>query len=424
MACAGCQKDAGVPIDADLGMPDLMAPPPGADLAHIAVAPDLSPGPDLATNPAGPWPVTDLVVYGAAQGLGGNLIDAGPDGAQNIWAASADGLYVLRPGAPAFLKFTAANGLHIQPFTDPFGNPAVTNITAVAGGGAGEVFVGYYGYESDDRLHDTVANMELGQADKVTLATDGTISVLKYNFRCDYASNWCWENRSVRRMTYAHTGTAAGHLFIGFDHGVSHVFQDRFGDHIHVEAFDHYPDGGVTQRQGEQWGLFVLPNGDLWTASAHGVGLQPWNPEPHFSWVDGVFKEAFVIFTDTHDTGDTPGGYREDDRGIAETADGNVWIATLNRGLASWNRATPHNYQSIKTDWNVPANLLDLAADPDGTLWLVSGGGQLLRFDPKANGYTVFAGVSGVRRVVLDTTVTPRALYISTGAGLAVFRGK
>jgi hypothetical protein len=25
---------------------------------------------------------------------------------------------------------------------------------------------------------------------------------------------------------------------------------------------------------------------------------------------------------------------------------------------------------------------------------------------------------------VLDTTVTPRALYISTGAGLAVFRGK
>ena len=50
--------------------------------------------------------------------------------------------------------------------------------------------------------------------------------------------------------------------------------------------------------------------------------------------------------------------------------------------------------------------------------------GQLIRFDPKTNGYSVFPGLDGVRRVVLDTTVTPRALYVSGSSGLAVIRAK
>src|SRR6266542_4068389 len=72
-------------------------------------------------DPAGPWPLDDLVIYGGAQGLGADgegIIDANTDDGQNIWAASRHSLYVLAPGDA---RFTAADGLHIVPFTSPYG---------------------------------------------------------------------------------------------------------------------------------------------------------------------------------------------------------------------------------------------------------------------------------------------------------------
>jgi hypothetical protein len=416
---AEAKRDMAVPLDLAVPDPPDLAVPidmTQVDLATLRTV-DLA-TPDLARNPAGPWPVTDVVVYALS-----DIIDASPDDGQNIWAASPDTLYQLKPGASSWVKFTAADGLHIQPFIDPDGNPSVTAITGIAGGAANQVFVGYHGYEDDDRYNDTLAVRVLGQADKVTLGSDGKIADLHYLFRCDGdqgTGNGCWEDRSVRRMLYVHSGTAAGHLFIGFDHGVTHVVNDVFGDHIHVETWYHYPDGHVTEKIGEQYGLFAMPSGDLWTASAYGVGLQTWSPDSK-AWVHNNFKEAFTLYTSDH-TLDTADGYREDNRGVGVTPDGNVWFASKTHGLASWDSSTPHNYTNVKT-WSAPP-LLDLAADSDGTLWLVSIDGQLLRFDPKANGYSVFPGLDGVRRIVMDTTVTPRALYVSMSSGVAVIRAK
>jgi len=324
---------------------------------------------------------TDLTVFGASQGLTGNVIDAGPDDAQNIWAVTPDALYLLQPGQTTFTRFTAADGLNITPFTDPNGQPTVSSITAVAGGRPGEVFVGYYGFEgvipppappsccvpnadfSDPRW-------SVGQADKVTLNPNGTLQVRHYNFICDISFN-CWEERSVRRMTFAHQGTAAGHLFIGFDHGVTHLFNDVFGDHIHVITLYHFTDGSrVVQKQGEQYGLFVAPNGDLLTGGAYGVGLQRWNPDPR-AWVNESFVYAFTTYgpATSYNQGpnalDVPAGYREDQRGVALTPDGVAWMASLTHGLASFNGA------SIRPYTNVPglpsSGLRDMTADPDGT---------------------------------------------------------
>ena len=63
--------------------------------------------------------------------------------------ASSSALYFLRPGETRFHKLTAAEGLHIRGFTDPWGNPSVTAITAIAAGRANEVYVGYQGFETD-----------------------------------------------------------------------------------------------------------------------------------------------------------------------------------------------------------------------------------------------------------------------------------
>jgi hypothetical protein len=406
----------------------------GSDNSDAAVPADSASPPDLA-DPAGPWPKAALTLYGAADGLDGEIIDASPDDAQNIWAVSTDALYVLRPGQTRFLKFTAADGLHIQPFTDPNGNPSVTNITAVAGGHANEVFVGYHGYESEHRFADTTDEEKLGQADKITLSPTGTIQVLKYEFRCDKASWTCWENRSVRRMLFAHTGVAAGHLFIGFDHGVSHVFNDTFGDHIHVEIFWHDAAGNASMKLGEQYGLAVLPTGDLVTGSGYGVGLQQWNADPK-AWVDGPFLWAFTTYGPAEPYNgnlpyslDVPWNYREDQRGAAVSPDGTIWLASL-RGLASYNpNVAKGDFSQIKNWTSTPglpsSSLQDVAADPDGTVWIVDGDGRLLRLDPAANSAPVWAGVSDVRRVVMDTTVVPRALYVSVGGGgLAVVRAK
>jgi hypothetical protein len=370
------------------------------------------------------------------------VIDASPDEAQNIWVVTPNTLYVLRPGQSTFKPYTAANGLHVQTYTDPAtGQVTVSNITAMAGGHANEVFVGYRGYEgevpppapprccqpqadfSDPRFH-------LGQADKVTLNLDGSISVRRYEFLCDATVN-CWEEASARRMVFGHSGTAAGHLFLGFDHGVVHVFNDTWGDHIHVETNWHFPDGSVVTRQGDQYGLAIFPNGDVLTASAYGVGRQLWNVDPKtwvlnpFVWAMTTFGPAEPYNHGAHDL-DVPSGYTEANRGAAITPDGTSWWVSLDRGLSSFaggDFSSTTHYTGVS---GLPASgLVDIAADPDGTLWIVDNAGRLLRFNPSNLSVLIWPGVSNVSRVVVDTTVTPRAVYVSMGdQGLAVIRAK
>ena len=384
--------------------------------------------------------MADITTYNATQNLLGSIIDASPDDAQNIWVATPDTLYVLRPGQTTFKGFTAADGLHIQSLTDTTGT-TVTNITAMAGGHGNEVFVGYRGYEqeipppappsccepnadfSDPRWH-------LGQADKVTLNPDSTIQVRRYEFLCDATTN-CWEERSARRMVFGHNGTAVGHLFIGFDHGVVHVFNDTWGDHIHVETIWHYPDGSVVTKQGDQYGLAIFPNGDVLTASGYGVGRQSWNVDPK-AWVLGPYVWALTTYglAEPYNNGphtlDVPSEYREANRGAAITPDGTSWWVSSSNGLSSYTRGDFSNTSHYTGVSGLPnSGLMDIAADPDGTVWIVDNIGRLLRFNPTTLTVQVWPGVSNVQRIVMDATVSPRALYVSMGTqGLAVIRAK
>ncbi len=112
------------------------------------------------------------------------------------------------------------------------------------------------------------------------------------------------------------------------------------------------------------------------------------------------------------------------------TPDGTAWWVSLRTGLSSYNHVTARgNYTLIRTWDNIPglppSGLLDVAADPDGTLWIVDGTRRLLRFDPSTSTVQVWPGVSNARRVVMDTTIIPRALYVSMGLnGMAVIRAK
>jgi hypothetical protein len=396
-------------------------------------------GPDMAMIGPGPWPLADLTIYGSAQGLGGGLVDANPDEGQNIWAANGETLYVLRPGSSTFQAFTAADGLHIGGFTDPDGNANETRITAIAGGRAGQVYVGYYGYESDDAFKDTDAQKHLGNGDDVTVDGSKITGITRLLFQCDAErGNGCWENRSPRRIIYSHNGVAAGHSWWGFNHGVTHVLGDDFGDHVHPEVWytPSMPGLSGEEKLGEFYGIAPDAAGNLWMAGRYGVGLQPWNPKPHGppatdpagdEWVSGHFIWAFTTDTSDHSLGDPSGpyvarGYTENNRGAAVTPDGKLWLARLGGGLVSWDPATK-NYNTIQRYGQVPSDLMDVQADPDGSLWLVTSGGSLLRFTPGGSVQS-WPGVGGVTRIYVDTMVTPRAVYVSMAAGLAVIRAK
>jgi hypothetical protein len=394
-----------------------------------------------------PWPHADLTTYGAAQGLDEALIDANPDDAQNIYAAANDALYVLHPGATKFVKYTAADGLHIGPFTDANGNPAMTYITSIGGGAANQVYVGYYGYESNgDPFMDPENLKELGNGDDVSIGSNGKLGIFRFQFRCDaerYSMGGCWENRSVRRMFYIHTGAAAGHSFWGFNHGVTHVLGDDFGDHVHPEVWwapASTPDGGTPvgeEKLGEFYGIAVDPQGNMLCAGRYAVGFRPWNPLPHGTdpsypndeWVSDSWIYAFTTNTSDHELGNEKGpfvtrGYVENNMGAAITPDGTIWLARAASGLASYNAKVSSNFNTIKTWPQVPQDLKDLQADPDGTLWIVDQGGVLYRFDPATATLKTWPGVSNVARIYVDTTVTPRAVYVSMGGGLAVIRAK
>jgi hypothetical protein len=370
-------------------------------------------------KPVGPWPTADVTTYS----IGADIIDSTPDDGQNIWAASHDTLFVLKPGQTSFQPYTAADGLHIGGFIDPDNNPNTTWITAIAAGHANEVFVGYYGYETEGNPYlDTDAQKQLGNADKVTLDASGKITTLRYLFRCNYDSgSGCWENRSPRRMVYVHDGIAAGHLFIGFNHGVSHVENDQIGDHVHPEIIWHYPTfSGM--KLGEFYGIAPDAKGNLWMAGRYGVGLQPWNPIAPFKWVDAKFLDAFTIYGDGHGL-DVPAGYVEENSGVAVMPNGVVYISSFTKGLTRWDPATI-TYATMTQVSGVPGQIRDIAADSDGTLWIVDVDGGLSRHTPSTGETQPWPGISGAHRVVVDTSVNPRAVYVSFNGGLCVIRAK
>jgi len=286
---AGCDDNGSNTNDTKTTSPT----PNGSDDASTPATPPL----DLGTPPAdGPTTTTppDLsrppyaavdTAYTAADGLVPPIADVSADEAGNLWAAGREALFLLTPNATRWVAFGPPDGIHVEPFTDVAGNATKTWVTAVAGARPNEVYVGYYGYENGDPFYDPIELKRLGNADRVTYdPATGRITVKRYEFHCEAAASKCWENRSVRRALFVHQGAAAGHVFFGFNHGVSHVYDDVIGDHIHPEIGWLQPDGTVQTHYGEQRGLAITPAGELWTASRYGVGLYRWNPDP-YAWV-------------------------------------------------------------------------------------------------------------------------------------------
>jgi hypothetical protein len=200
----GLGRDAGPPLT-DGGIPDAGPPDAGPPDAGPPDAgpPDAGPPGGFVPPPAIGFPtVAGWSFLGPQDGGPHDVFQVSADQGGNIWVAGgADGLFLLRAGATKFERFTIADGLHpygyltgeqaklrgVPPGTPADPNPSLsaTPVIAVEGGPPGVVFVGYQGKPGCEDNWDGAgrdpANYKSGDADRVTLKADGTLSVVHYD---------------------------------------------------------------------------------------------------------------------------------------------------------------------------------------------------------------------------------------------------
>jgi len=431
----------------------------GALLAPTSETRQPTPAGGSSTTDAGPTATSGLestsiespgtTLYGRSQGITEPIVDVSVDEGQTVWAVSRIALYILRPGSTRFQRYTDSDGLHIS-------LAAVPGIMTVAGGRAGEGFVGYNGFDIDDVQNDM--RRFAGKMDHISLADDGTLAVEHVDIHnddyvegsatgggitdSDFSFN---DDRGARRMLYDHT-YHPGTLYIGWNHGVDRMDWGHpdpktglpYADHVHATAF--LPDG--TARMGEWRALALDPvarrasdglvrePGELFMGGEYTAGAVDWTSSL-YDWSSEEKNPFSLNFAKPPVFAVAQDGDPVNIRAIAITHDGSVFFASgpqcdprhdPMRGIARWD-GTRFSYVD-PLDIGLPSRaILDMVALADDTLAIAMEDG-LFRWDPRNNVVVRTPGLpSGpTGSLYLDSLVSPPALYVTTRSGLAVLQ--
>lgn len=429
----------------------------------------------------GPWPM-DNVTYGAAQGIREQpVVGTSTDEAQNLWVATHNALYLLKPGWTQFKRYDAADGLHLQSnpvsYCDSnfgggdkscpiYGAAADPGILEIVGGGPNEVFVGYAGIDSDPGDW-TDLNRHTGKLDRVRLKSDGTIQVDRFDLVSVNHGGQYWHNRSIMRMVYDHV-IHPHNLYVGTNHGVDRLLPDHYrapypgewfdvanaeymSDHLHARVCYHRACDNTEsyQRMGDWRGLAIAPDGQLWTAGRWTAGRIRWDPDV-VNWFMRPGDQAFsAAFGDPYPESPNDEGFvnepvfrvpQEGDpvdlSAVSVAPDGTVWFASgpyhygaddVAYGVASWNGRSFKTYDPQTQMGMAEHNVRDLIALPDGRLVLAGPNSGLVFWNPKTGEAKPMRAGQGipddtVLRLELDTMVSPPALHVSTQTGATVLR--
>ncbi len=392
-----CSKSGGGGADPDAGSTD----PADAGATYGAPVP-------LPT--AAGW-----AFYGVDQGGPHRALGVSEDAAGNVWVAGGEeGLFLLRAGASALERFTLADGLH------PYGYPrpdqgAVTrfylNVTAVAGGPPGTVYVGYAGMppgpgelgceDNWDGPNPDPNIYKSGDADRVTLKSGGGIDVVHYDISSGLdvvpaeprgREKLCTIDRLVYDAPSRSVWFGANHGFAWGDPsyaGSPTCFGQRacsgVMEHAHplLNGYATEDATGEVALTNDYFGLAVGPKGDLWAGgrfrsihcatTADGTGFwdcetQGSQPQYFFDW-----------WPDPVPVDSRPSG-RVDDAvsSMALAPDGTLWIGSFARGLAA--RSPDGKVRYWTAGLADPARATAVQVDPlDGSIWVGAGLGGLTR---------------------------------------------
>ena len=395
LACGG-GSEGGQPVDLD-----------GANTLPTA---DAGSGDEALPYPfgsAGPWPLLEVRAFGEAEGLPtSSIVDVSTDAAQNVWVAHRQAVYLLHPGADRFVRYGVESGLFID-------NAMPPGITAIAGGGAGEVFVGYQGAEITDVQSDPARFR--GKFDRALLNADGTLEVIHYDIHNNDAvgfddsgevirlpdgsvdpahTDWSFhEDRTVLRFLYDHH-FFPGTLYVGFNHGVARVDAGRpdpihgfdYADHVHPDVYD----ANGTQRMGDFRALALDPFprrtrsggeqvGMLWMGGRWTAGARLWT-EGLWEWTSYAENPFWIAFASppVFPVADGESVYI---MGIAALSDGSVFFASgagnwgfAPLGIARW-KDGEFTWFSPEDDLGLPSrDIVDMQRLPDDSILLAIAG--------------------------------------------------
>ena len=291
-----------------------------------AGAPNGTPAPPgTSFGGPGPWG-PDNRVYGSANGiLETPVVGISTDESQNLWVATNAALYLLKPGEKTFRRFGAQDGLHLRSnpvkycdssFTGGdkacpiYGAAADPGISEITGGGKDEVFVGYFGID-EGSADWSDANRHSGKVDHVRLSSNGSIQVDRFDFVSSTTPEF-WHDRTVQRLLYDHF-QHPHELYVGTNHGVDRLTPDKFrapnpgewflnadaeymSDHLHPQVCYHMACGlsEIGLRLGDWRGLALSADGNLWVGGRWTGGSIRWTPKLT-DWLNRKGEDIYAV---------------------------------------------------------------------------------------------------------------------------------
>ena len=415
----GGRPDGGAPDGGppDGGAPDGGAPDGGNDGGVVINFPNVSGWEFFGTQHGGPQRV--------------NGVTSDPSG--NIWVAGGlEGLFLLKPGESRFHRYTMADGLRPYGYMPDGSDPPGTkhlNVLSVAGGPAGSVFVGYEGKPPAAGQYDCESNWyyeqgrdpsiyKSGDADRVTLQSGDRISVVHYDIftgpgliadELEGREKLC----TILRIAYH---PASNSVWFGANHGFAWGQANYQGnprcngqyecsgvrEHTHpaINAWssDDPQHRIVILLTGDYYGVAPLPNGDVWFGGFNRSTLFGYASNG-FDWFRaGQLVECATCIANRIDVWPDRVGepeiptpsQRVDDvvSDMAALPDGSVWISSFSNGLAHYTPGRPTEYrQDTIVDPRGYATALEYDAS-DQSLWIGYNYGGIARL--KGNVYTPY----------------------------------
>lgn len=335
--------------------------------------------------------------FGRGQGGPTQVLGVSADQGGNIWVAGGnDGLFLLTPGATTFRRFTIADGL--TPVKHPTQGDLQQKVTAVAGGKAGEVFVGYEGFNDVGGLGyiEAVKEEDLHKPQNLWATKSGDVDIVSINGpgiavkhldiyspagtfnEFGVPANFDREKIfTIERIVYS---PAKGDAFFGGVHGVAawDGVAKKVQEHVHadINIFKKETDSNVTFASDDWFGIGLDAKGDLWIGDAYRTGRVAWSTQ---RYLEGGVKppRPFVdIWPDAVQANAKPSQRTDDNiREFAMNPDGSFWAAGLGRGLALVvpnADATPASITRIGPEaFFSGATFRSLERDPaNGSLWV------------------------------------------------------
>jgi hypothetical protein len=397
--------------------------------------------------PAIEFPVAkDWTFYGPQHGGPRDVYQVSADASGNLWVAGGeDGLFLLRPNATRFERFTMADGLrpygYLPDGSDPIG-PRFLKVIAVTGGSADTVYVGYEGLPGCESTWDNPANRptatnpglgyvyKSGDADKVSLTATG-IQVAHYDiFSGPGLVSRELEGReklcTIFRIVY---DAGAGNLWFGGNHGFA------WGDPKHAGApkcngaascsgvaeHSHPAFNGCTKDDGcgtwawitaDYRGIAVAPDGDVWFGGADRT------TRFHWSSFGGAPRDRFMSAATL-----------TENAGTGSTCPNGAYPCYIQNRIDVWpdlKGETTGGTQPPLPSERINDLVFGIAAMPDGSVYVGSGWLGLRHLDPygtlisdETSRLTTKA-VGAVARDPLDDTLWVANRY---AGGIARLRG-